>query len=141
MSPEECLYTKEHEWIHVEKDVATIGISDYAAGELGDIVYLELPEPGSSVSQMDPIGTIEAVKTVADLFSPVSGEILEVNGDVAANPEIVNKDPYEEGWFIKIKMSDPGELDVLFDYEEYKEYLGEQEADEHDDDIQEEEDE
>ena len=140
MSPEECLYTKEHEWIHVENDVATIGISDYAAGELGDIVYLELPEKGSSVSQMDPIGTIEAVKTVADLFSPVSGEVVEVNEDVASNPEIVNKDPFEEGWFIKIKMNDPGELDVLFDYEEYKEYLGEQEADDHDDDMQEEED-
>jgi len=140
MSPEECLYTKEHEWIYVEKDVATIGISDYATGELGDIVYLELPETGSSVSQMDPIGTIEAVKTVADLFSPVSGEVVEVNEDVASNPEIVNKDPYEEGWFIRIKMSDPGELDVLFSYEEYKEYLGEQEADDHDD-MQDEEDE
>ena len=141
MSPEECLYTKEHEWIYVENDVATIGISDYAVGELGDIVYLELPEPGSSVSQMDPIGTIEAVKTVADLFSPMSGEVVEVNEDVASNPEIVNKDPFEDGWFIKIKMNDPGELDVLFSYEEYKEYLGEQEADAHDDDIQDEEEE
>ena len=141
MSPEECLYTKEHEWIYVEDDVATIGISDYAAGELGDIVYLELPETGSKVSQMDPIGTIEAVKTVADIFSPVSGEVVEVNEDVASNPEIVNKDPYDEGWFIKIKMNDPGELDVLFSYEEYKEYLGEQEADEHEDDMTEEEDE
>ncbi len=141
MSPEECLYTKEHEWIYVENDVATIGISDYAAGELGDIVYLELPETGSGVSQMDPIGTIEAVKTVADLFSPVSGEVVEVNEEVASNPEIVNKDPYEEGWFIKIKMSDPGELDVLFSYEEYKEYLGEQEAEDHDDTMQDEEEE
>lgn len=141
MSPEECLYTKEHEWIYVENDVATIGISDYAVGELGDIVYLELPEPGSSVSQMDPIGTIEAVKTVADLFSPMSGEVVEVNEDVASNPEIVNKDPYEGGWFIKIKMNDPGELDVLFSYEEYKEYLGEQEADDHNDDTQDEEEE
>jgi len=141
MSPEECLYTKEHEWIYVEDEVATIGISDYAAGELGDIVYLELPEAGSKVSQMDPIGTIEAVKTVADIFSPVSGEVVEVNEDVASNPEIVNKDPYDEGWFIKIKMNDTGELDVLFSYEEYKEYLGEQEADEHEDDMTEEEDE
>lgn len=141
MSPEECLYTKEHEWIHVENDVATIGISDYATGELGDIVYLELPEPGANVSQMDPIGTIEAVKTVADLFSPVSGKVVEVNEDVASTPEIINKDPYEGGWFIKIKMNDPGELDVLFSYEEYKEYLGEQEADDNDDDMQDEEEE
>ena len=141
MSPEECLYTKEHEWIHVENDVATIGISDYATGELGDIVYLELPEPGANVFQMDPIGTIEAVKTVADLFSPVSGKVVEVNEDVASTPEIINKDPYEGGWFIKIKMNDPGELDVLFSYEEYKEYLGEQEADDNDDDMQDEEEE
>lgn len=141
MSPEDCLYTKEHEWIHVEKDVATIGISDYATGELGDVVYLELPETGSKVSQMDPIGTIEAVKTVADLFSPVSGQVVAVNEELASNPEIVNKDPYEEGWFIRIKMSDPGELDVLFSYEEYKEYLGEQEVDGHDDDMQDEEEE
>ena len=141
MSPEDCLYTKEHEWIHVEKDVATIGISDYATGELGDVVYLELPETGSKVSQMDPIGTIEAVKTVADLFSPVSGQVVAVNEELASNPEIVNKDPYEEGWFLRIKMSDPGELDVLFSYEEYKEYLGEQEVDGHDDDMQDEEEE
>ena len=83
MSPEDCLYTKEHEWIHVEKDVATIGISDYATGELGDVVYLELPETGSKVSQMDPIGTIEAVKTVADHFSPVSGQVVAVNDEFA----------------------------------------------------------
>ncbi|MCK4351608.1 MAG: glycine cleavage system protein GcvH [Candidatus Krumholzibacteria bacterium] len=140
MSPEECLYTKEHEWIYVENDVATIGISDYAAGELGDIVYLELPEAGSSLSQMDPIGTIEAVKTVADLYSPVSGEVVEVNEDIVSNPEAVSKDPYENGWFIKIKLSDSGELDVLFSYEEYRDYLGEQEAEKHeeDDDMEEE---
>ncbi len=142
MSPEECLYTKEHEWIYVENNVATIGISEYAAGELGDIVYLELPEADSSVSQMDPIGTIEAVKTVADLYSPVSGQVIEVNEDIVSNPEAVSKDPYENGWFIKIKLSDPGELDVLFSYEEYRDYLGEQEAEKHEeDDMMEEEDE
>jgi glycine cleavage system H protein len=128
MGPEDCLYTKEHEWICVENDVAVIGISDYAAGELGDIVFIELPDVGSTVSQMDPIGTIEAVKTVADLFSPVSGKVIEVNEEASSSPEIVNKDPYDEGWFVKIKMSDPGELDVLFSYEEYKDYLGEREA-------------
>jgi glycine cleavage system H protein len=131
MVPEECMFTKEHEWIYVEEgDIAVIGISEYAAGELGDIVYVELPEIGTQVKQMDPIGTIEAVKTVADLFSPVSGEITEINEEIVSAPEIVNKDPYEDGWFMKIKMVDKGELDVLFSHDEYKEYLGEQEADE-----------
>ena len=123
MVAEDCLFTKEHEWVHVEDGSATIGISDYATGELGDIVYIELPEPGARVKQMDPIGTIEAVKTVAELFSPVSGEVLEVNEEIVSNPEIVNKDPYEEGWFIKIKMEDPGELDILFSHDEYQEFI------------------
>ncbi len=139
MSPEECMYTKEHEWIYVEGDTATIGISDYAAGELGDIVYIELPEVGSRVQQMDPMGTIEAVKTVAELFSPVSGEVIEINEDAVSSPEIVNKNPYEDGWFVKIKMNDPGELDVLFSYEEYQDYLGEQETEEADESDDEEE--
>ena len=127
MVPEECTYTKEHEWVYHEGGVVVIGISEYAATELGDIVYIELPESGSNVKQMDPIGTIEAVKTVAELFSPVSGEIIEVNEAIIEHPEIVNRDPFEEGWFIKIKMTDPGELDNLFSFEEYSEFLGEQE--------------
>ncbi|UCF06317.1 MAG: glycine cleavage system protein GcvH [bacterium] len=142
MVPEECQFTKEHEWVFVEEgNVAVIGISDYAASELGDIVYIELPEVGSHVKQMDPIGTIEAVKTVADIFSPVSGEIVAVNTDAVSAPEIVNKDPYEDGWFVKIKMNDPGELDVLFDHSEYTEFLGEQEAADADEDDMEEEEE
>ncbi len=127
MVPEECMFTKEHEWVYVEDGVAVIGISEYAAGELGDIVYIELPEVGTRVKQMDPIGTIEAVKTVADIFSPVSGEVVEVNEDVVSGPEIVNKNPYEDGWFLKVKLDDPGELDVLFNHDEYREFLGEQE--------------
>lgn len=127
MVPEEYKFTKEHEWVHMEDDVAIIGISDYATGELGDIVYVELPEVDSVVQQMDPIGTIEAVKTVAELFSPVSGTIVEINEEILENPETVNNSPFEDGWFIKIKMDDPGELDVLFSYEEYQEFLGEQE--------------
>jgi len=127
MVPEECTYTKEHEWVCYEGGVATIGISDYAATELGDIVYIELSEPESNVKQGDPIGTIEAVKTVAELFSPVSGEILEVNEAIIEHPEIINRDPFEEGWFIKIKVSDPGELDSLISHEDYQEFLGEQE--------------
>ncbi len=126
MVPEECAYTKEHEWVCQEGGVATIGISEYAATELGDIVYIELSEVGSNVKQMDPIGTIEAVKTVAELFSPVSGEVVEVNEDIIEHPEIINRDPFEEGWFVKIKMSDPGELDNLFSFDEYSEFLGEQ---------------
>lgn len=133
------MFTKEHEWVYVEdKDTAVIGISEYAAGELGDIVYIELPDVGAKVMQMDPIGTIEAVKTVADLFSPVSGEAIEINELVVSSPEIVNKSPFDEGWFLKIKMNDPGELDVLFSYDEYNEYLGEQEAQEEETDEEEE---
>ncbi len=131
MVPEDCKYTNKHEWVFVEEgDMAVIGISEYAAGELGDIVYLELPEAGTQVQQMDPIGTIEAVKTVADLFSPLTGKVAEVNQQVKDTPEIVNHDPYDEGWFFKIKMSDPSELDVLFDHQEYQEFLGEEKEEE-----------
>lgn len=126
MHPEECSYTKEHEWVYVEGDIATIGISEYATGELGDIVYIELPETGTTVKQMDPIGTIEAVKTVAELFSPLSGEVVEINEEIVNAPEMVNKSPYEDGWFIKIRLTDTGELDVLFSHDEYQEFLGEQ---------------
>src|SRR6056297_2620972 len=104
MEIEESLFTKEHEWVFVEDKVATIGISEYAAGELGDIVFIELPEPGRKVKQMDPVGTIEAVKTVAELFSPVTGEVTEINEDVVDNPDIVNSSPYEKGWFVKIRI-------------------------------------
>ena len=126
MVPEECTYTKEHEWVYREGGIVVIGISEYAATELGDIVFIELPETGSNIKQMDPIGTIEAVKTVAELFSPVSGEVIEVNESIIEHPEIVNRDPFEEGWFLKIKMSDPGELDNLFSFAEHSEFLGEQ---------------
>lgn len=126
MDIEKCLFTKEHEWVYVEDEVATMGISDYAAGELGDIVFIEIPEAGKKLNQMDPVGTIEAVKTVAELFSPVTGEVVEINEEVVDHPEIVNKSPYDEGWFMKIKMSDMSELDVLFSYDEYKDFLGEE---------------
>ena len=133
MNPEECKFTKEHEWVYVEDgDTAIIGISDYAAGELGDIVYIELPDVGHKVTQMDPMGTIEAVKTVADLYSPVSGEVIEVNKKAVSSPEVVNKSPYDQGWFIKIRMDDPGDLDVLFSYDEYRDFLGEQDAEKED---------
>lgn len=129
MIPEECMYTKEHEWVCRDGDVVVIGISEYAATELGDIVFIELPEEGATVKQMDPIGTIEAVKTVAELFSPVSGEVVEVNRSIIDHPEIVNRDPHDEGWFLKVRINDPTELDVLFSHAEYQEFLGEQEDD------------
>jgi glycine cleavage system H protein len=118
--PSELKYTEEHEWLSVEDDIATIGITDYAQGELGDIVYLEIAEVGTIFGQMEVFGTIEAVKTVAELFSPVSGEILEVNSKLEDEPEIINDDPYTEGWMIKIKMGNPSELDDLLSPEEYK---------------------
>lgn len=137
MNPEECRFTKEHEWVYVEDgDTAIIGISDYAAGELGDIVYIELPSAGQKVTQMDPIGSIEAVKTVADLYSPVGGEVIEVNEKAVAKPEIVNKSPYDAGWFIKIRMDDPSELEVLFNYDEYRDFLGDEGTTKEDDESE-----
>ncbi len=117
--PEDLQYTEEHEWVLVEDDIATVGITDYAQSELGDVVYVELPQVGDLVQQMEPFGTIEAVKTVADLFAPVSGEVIEVNTLLEESPHRVNEDPYGEGWLIKVKMSDPSELENLLSAEEY----------------------
>ena len=100
--PSDLLYTKDHEWIKIENGIATVGITDYAQGELGDIIFIELPEIGDSVQAEDSIGTIEAVKTVADIYSPMNGEILEVNINLECNPDWINSDPYDSGWIIKI---------------------------------------
>lgn len=116
----DLLYTEEHEWVSVEEDVATIGITDYAQGELGDVVFVELPAVGAEVKQMESFGTIEAVKAVSDLFAPVSGQVVEVNAALADQPELVNKDPYVDGWMIKIKMSDLSELESLLKADAYK---------------------
>jgi len=121
--PEELKYTKDHEWARIEGDVATIGITDYAQSELGDIVYVELPEVGLETKQMESFGTIEAVKAVSDLFAPLSGEVVKINDKLSDNPEIMNKDPYGDGWIIKIKLSDKGELDSLLDKEKYEELI------------------
>lgn len=118
--PKDLLYTEEHEWVLVENDIATIGITDYAQGELGDIVFIELPGAGDEVKQMEPFGTIEAVKAVSDLFSPVSGEIAEVNALLQDKPELINQDPYEKGWMIKVKLSDTSELDSLLKASDYE---------------------
>jgi glycine cleavage system H protein len=118
--PDELKYTKDHEWIKVEGDVATVGITDYAQNELGDIVYIEVNTVGETLEQEETFGTIEAVKTVSDLFMPVSGEILEFNEELEGNPELANKEPYGAGWIIKIKLSDLSELEQLLDADAYK---------------------
>lgn len=121
--PEGLKYTKDHEWTRIEGDIATIGITDYAQSELGDIVYVELPEIGLSTEQGQSFGTIEAVKAVSDLFSPLSGEVVEVNTKIADHPESINKDPYGDGWIIKIRLTKPNEVDNLLDKAKYEELI------------------
>ncbi|MBZ0252589.1 MAG: glycine cleavage system protein GcvH [Candidatus Methylomirabilis sp.] len=125
-------YTKEHEWAKREGDTVLIGITDYAQEELGDIVFVELPEVGEEVSKDESFGSVESVKTVSDLYAPVSGKIVEVNADLAEGPETINSDPYGDGWLIKVKMSDPKELDELMDSAAYQEYVAEEEDEEDD---------
>jgi glycine cleavage system H protein len=117
-------YTKEHEWIKVEGDIATIGITDFAQGELGDIVYVEIETVGETLEAEEVFGTVEAVKTVSDLFMPVSGEILEFNDGLEGDPEQVNSDPYGKGWMIKVKMSDPSQVEGLLTAAAYEELVG-----------------
>lgn len=123
--PKELLYTEEHEWILVDdiNNTATIGITDYAQGELGDIVFVELPTEGDEVKQMEAFGTIEAVKAVSDLFSPLSGKITEVNTILQDQPELINRDPYDKGWMIKIELFDPAELKALMSPEDYRKHI------------------
>jgi len=126
MNVDSLRFTKEHEWVAHEEgsDLVTIGITDFAAGELGDIVFVELPEVGSEVKSAEPVGTIEAVKTVADIYSPVTGVVEAINTELEANPDIVNQSPYEEGWFLKIKMTNASELDEMMSHDAYKEMIG-----------------
>jgi glycine cleavage system H protein len=118
--PEELYYTESHEWIRVEGDEATMGITDFAQHELGDIVYVELPEAGKKVSAGEPCGSIEAVKAVEDINSAVSGKVEARNTDLEDSPDLINKSPYDEGWLIKIKLSNPDELENLLSAAEYK---------------------
>ena len=122
--PANLKYTKDHEWVSVEGDVATIGITDFAQGELGDIVYVEIETVGETMDQEEVFGSVEAVKTVSDLFMPVSGEIIEFNAGLESNPEAVNKDPYGDGWMIKVKLTNPGEVDGLLDAAGYQALVG-----------------
>jgi len=117
--PQHLKYTKDHEWVSVDGDIATIGITNFAQGELGDIVYVEIETVGETLAQEEVFGSVEAVKTVSDLFMPVSGEIIEFNDALEGNPELVNSDPYGEGWMIKVKMSDSSEMDALLRAEVY----------------------
>jgi glycine cleavage system H protein len=121
--PENLKYTKDHEWIRVEGDEAYVGITDYAQGELGDIVFIEIETEGEELAKEEVFGTIEAVKTVSDMFMPIGGEVIEVNGKLEESPEVVNKDPYGDGWLIKIKLADSSELDELLDAVAYKSLL------------------
>ena len=122
--PQHLRYTQDHEWVEVEEGVATVGITDYAQGELGDVVYVELPEIGEKAVQGKAFGLVEAVKTVADLFAPVSGEVVEVNHLLGKNPGLLNESPYEEGWIIRIKVIDEEEMDTLLNAKGYADHIG-----------------
>jgi glycine cleavage system H protein len=125
--PENLHYSKDHEWVSVADGVATMGITDYAQHQLGDVVYIELPSVGDKFESHETIGSVESVKAVSEVFTPVAGEIIESNNDLNDTPESVNSDPYEAGWFVKIKMENPGEADKMLTAAEYEEYLSENE--------------
>ena len=121
--PQELYYTNDHEWIRVEGNVGTIGITDFAQKELGDIVYVEVETQDEDLNSQDVFGTIEAVKTVSDLFMPVSGKVIEVNSEIESEPEIVNQDPFGKGWLIKVELSDPSQLEDLLSSEKYADLI------------------
>ena len=123
MNPTNLKYTKDHEWVNLQGDIATVGITHFAQNELGDIVFVEIETVGETIAQDDVFGTVEAVKTVSDLFLPMSGEIIELNADLESNPEFVNEDPYGKGWMIKVKVSNPAEWDNLLSAEEYEKLI------------------
>ena len=120
MIPSDLRYTKEHEWVRVDGDVATVGITQHAADQLGDIVFVELPEPGRVLAQFATFGVVESVKAVSDLFAPVAGEVLEGNASLLATPEVVNSDPYGTGWMLRIRLSDRSQLEQLLDAAAYE---------------------
>ncbi len=124
-SPADLKYTKEHEWIRVEADTGTIGITDYAQDQLGDIVFVDLPQAGTPVRALEKFGEIESVKAVSELFSPISGEVIEANAALAERPELVNESPYGEGWMLRVRLSDPSETEKLLSAEEYDAYVAE----------------
>ena len=121
MVPRDLRYTKDHEWVRVEGDLATVGITDYAAEQLGDIVFVELPEVGRAVAQFTPVGVIESVKAVSDLFAPVGGAVVETNPELAGRPELLNKEPFGAGWMLRIRLTSSSQLDALLGPEAYEE--------------------
>jgi glycine cleavage system H protein len=121
--PADLKYTEDHEWVRVEGDTAVVGVTDFAQGELGDVVFVEIETEGEELDKGETFGTVEAVKTVSDLFMPVGGEVAEVNEELADEPELVNKDPYGKGWMVKIKMADSSELDDLMSAEDYQKMI------------------
>jgi glycine cleavage system H protein len=125
MVPKDLRYTKDHEWVKVDGDVATIGVTDYAANQLGDVVFVDLPKVGGSVEQFATFGVVESVKAVSDLYAPLSGEIAEVNADLSAKPELVNSDPYGDGWMIKVRVGDAGQVEGLLDAAAYEKLTAE----------------
>ncbi len=127
-APKELRYSREHEWVLVEEDhVATVGITDYAQDQLGDVVFVELPELEAQLTQDEPFGVVESVKAVSDIYAPVSGTVKEINAELLNTPETINEDPYGDAWLVQVEMSDPGELDALMTAEEYERFLEEQE--------------
>ena len=122
--PADLKYTKDHEWVKIEGDVATIGITDFAQGELGDIVYVEIETEGETLDAEEVFGSIEAVKTVSDLFMPISGEVSEINEEIESNPEVINSDAYGKGWLVKLKISDPSEIEGLLSADAYQSLIG-----------------
>jgi glycine cleavage system H protein len=124
MVPKDLKYSEEHEWVQVEGDLATVGITDYAQTELGDIVFVELPNVGDTLTQSEPFGTVEAVKAVSEIFAPVSGEVVEVNEALDDTPQIMNEDPYGDGWLLKVRLADESELEHLMSPKDYQELIG-----------------
>jgi len=122
--PENLKYSEDHEWVKIDGNIATIGITEFAQGELGDVVFIELPKVDDELNENEPFGTIEAVKTVSDMLSPLSGKVMEVNESLNDEPETINSDPYEKGWIVKIEFSDKDELKNLMDSKSYKEFVG-----------------
>jgi glycine cleavage system H protein len=120
MLPKDLRYTKEHEWVRVEGDIATVGITDFAAEQLGDVVFVELPDIGRTIAQFAPVGVIESVKAVSDLFAPLSGDVVEANSELSTSPELLNSEPYGNGWMMRIRVSNPAEVDGLLDAAAYE---------------------
>jgi glycine cleavage system H protein len=120
MVPQDLRYTKEHEWVRIEGDLATVGITDYAAEQLGDIVFVELPEIGRAATQFTAVGVIESVKAVSDLFAPIGGEVVEANAELSTMPELLNTDPYGKGWMLRIRLTDPAQIEGLLDAPAYE---------------------